>query len=278
VNVIAAFRVREVAIAALFALTLEAAAGVFVWKKARARLLPLPQASALIEVPVLIEPARGFGLGPMPKPRPAPQTAQNTPRDPKTPARNDVPEHRKDGLRDPLQDAGARDRSRDASVALPATSAPEPGTASASSAVPSAGATASAPSSDSTASAASAASAAGAPGGDGDPLAAQQAGLYRGQLDGWFSSRFLMRGKLPFDELKPLRGVAIVDVNAERQVTGFRIVKPSGNAIFDAELQRTLAQIQASGAELPAPPESHREFLGAHVTLSFSCTSKARCE
>jgi hypothetical protein len=135
-----------------------------------------------------------------------------------------------------------------------------------------------APSGSAASSASATAATGGGTGGDGDPLAAQQAGVYRGQLDGWFSARFAIRGKIPFDELKTLRAVVVVDVTAERHVSGFRITKPSGNAVFDAELTRALSQIQSSGAELPAPPEERKELLGSHVTLSFSCTSRARCE
>jgi outer membrane biosynthesis protein TonB len=122
------------------------------------------------------------------------------------------------------------------------------------------------------------ASATASSGGDGDPLAAQQAGMYRGQLDAWFSVRFQIRGKLPYDQLKNLRATAVVSVDASRQVTGFQIVKPSGDPIFDAELRRALSAAQSSGSTLPAPPESHPELLGTQVTLSFSCTSRARCE
>jgi hypothetical protein len=115
-------------------------------------------------------------------------------------------------------------------------------------------------------------------GGDGDPLAAQQAGMYRGQLDAWFSARFQIRGKLPFDQLKNLRATVVVTVDASRQVTGFQIVKPSGDPIFDGELRRALSAAQSGAGTLPAPPESHPELLGTQVTLSFSCTSRARCE
>lgn len=115
-------------------------------------------------------------------------------------------------------------------------------------------------------------------GGDGDPLAAQQAGMYRGQLDAWFSSRFQIRGKIPFDQLKGLHASAVVTVDASRQITGFQIVKPSGDPIFDGELKRALAAAQSGGATLPAPPEAHPELLGNQVSLSFSCTSRARCE
>jgi hypothetical protein len=102
--------------------------------------------------------------------------------------------------------------------------------------------------------------------------------MYRGQLDGWFSSRFMIRGKIPFEQLQHLRATVVVDVDASRQVTGFRIVKPSGDPIFDGELTRSLSGIQGSGATLPAPPEARPELLGQHITLSYSCASRARCE
>ena len=86
-----------------------------------------------------------------------------------------------------------------------------------------------------------------------DPLKAHIISEYKARLDQFFASRFQMRGKLPFDVLKTLRAVAVVNISADRTVTGFTITKPSGNATFDDELRSTLSTIVANGTDCCRP-------------------------
>ncbi len=108
-----------------------------------------------------------------------------------------------------------------------------------------------------------------------DPLKARAINMYRGQVAGFFLARFNIRGKLPFDELKPLRASASVSVSQDRRVSSFS-VSPSGNPTFDAEVQRTLSSVQSSGALLPNPP--YPEVLSTPFTVVFQCTVQAACE
>jgi hypothetical protein len=55
-------------------------------------------------------------------------------------------------------------------------------------------------------------------------------------------------------------------------------VKPSGEPTFDAEVQATLARIQSSGTELPAPPPNYPEILGKSQPIGFQCTIRRQCE
>jgi outer membrane biosynthesis protein TonB len=111
-----------------------------------------------------------------------------------------------------------------------------------------------------------------------DPLKAQAKDLYKAQLSSWFSSRFNIKGKIPFDVLKTLFAGATVTVTADRKVGGYTITKPSGNAVFDAELEKTLSGIQSSGAVLPPPPPMYPDILGSSVPLGFSCKVQKVCE
>ena len=111
-----------------------------------------------------------------------------------------------------------------------------------------------------------------------DPLKAQAKDLYKAQLSAWFSSRFNIKGKVPFDVLKTLFASATVTVTADRKVGGYSITKPSGNATFDAELEKTLSGIQSSGAVLPPPPPMYPDILGSSVPLGFSCKVQKVCE
>lgn len=110
-----------------------------------------------------------------------------------------------------------------------------------------------------------------------DPLKAQQVSLYRAQLRAWFASRFAIRGKVPFAKLKTLMATATVVVDGARRVTAYAI-EGSGDAVFDAEVDKTLGAIKASGTELPAPPDKYPDVLGSSLALSFQCTVASLCE
>jgi hypothetical protein len=111
-----------------------------------------------------------------------------------------------------------------------------------------------------------------------DPLKAHAADMYRAQLASWFAAHFAIRGKIPFDKLRTLHASAVVTVTGDRKVGSFTVVKPSGDATFDAEVQATLARIQGGGAELPAPPPMYPEMLGQSLPVGFQCTVEKLCE
>ncbi len=111
-----------------------------------------------------------------------------------------------------------------------------------------------------------------------DPLKARAADQYRAQLMAWFMAHFHIRGKVPFDQLKTLHASTTVTISADRQVGGFTINRPSGDPTFDAEVQSTLSQIQASGVELPAPPSEYPDILRSTLPVNFACTVRKNCE
>jgi hypothetical protein len=111
-----------------------------------------------------------------------------------------------------------------------------------------------------------------------DPLKARAADSYKQTLIAWFGSHLEIRGKIPFDQLKKLHVTTRVEITPDRKVSGFSIVKPSGDPILDGEVQSTLARIQSSGVELPAPPPMYPDFLGSSLPVGFQCTVRAQCE
>lgn len=111
-----------------------------------------------------------------------------------------------------------------------------------------------------------------------DPLKGRAADQYRSQLAGWFLAHFMIKGKVPFDELQKLRGEVIVSIGEDRHVGGSSVTRNSGNATFDAEIEATMNRIRASGAEVPAPPPNYPDLLGKTVTVGFRCTVRAQCE
>jgi outer membrane biosynthesis protein TonB len=110
-----------------------------------------------------------------------------------------------------------------------------------------------------------------------DPLKARAVDMYKAQLGSWFVSHFQIRGKVPFDKLKTLKSLVSVTVTAERRVGSITVLKPSGDATFDGEVQSALSRIQ-SGGELPAPPPMYPDMLDKPFTVKFDCTSEKLCE
>jgi hypothetical protein len=99
-------------------------------------------------------------------------------------------------------------------------------------------------------------------------LKARAVSQYTAKLQAWFSSRFSAPTEIPAEELKTLTAAVSVSVGGSREITGFRIVRPSGNAVFDAKVQSTLQGLM--GQELPPPPELYPDILKGSVSPVFS--------
>jgi hypothetical protein len=111
-----------------------------------------------------------------------------------------------------------------------------------------------------------------------DALKAHAVSLYKVQLDNWFSARFVIRGKIPFETLKTLRARVTVSITAQRTVGSFTITSPSGNPAFDDVVRSTMQNIQSSQAELPPPPPLYPDILGTTRPFVFSCVNRSRCQ
>jgi hypothetical protein len=120
----------------------------------------------------------------------------------------------------------------------------------------------------------------GDPTGGNDPcpaLCRRAADTYRGQLAAFFLSRFDIRGRLPFDQMRKLRATATVTVSNDRRVTGFSF-QASGDATFDAEARRVLSNVQSNGTLVPAPPPAYPELIAKPFPVLFQCTVQSACE
>jgi hypothetical protein len=109
-----------------------------------------------------------------------------------------------------------------------------------------------------------------------DPLKARAVSQYMAKILAWFNARFTPpAGEIPCDELKRLRSSVAVSVGGDRTVTSFSVRSPSGNAIFDARVQKVMQGVV--GAELPPPPPLYPDILGTVVSPVFSGQA-AKCE
>jgi hypothetical protein len=111
-----------------------------------------------------------------------------------------------------------------------------------------------------------------------DPLKARAADQYRAQLVAWFIAHFHIRGKIPFEDLKRLHSTTTVTITPDRRVASFVVNQPSGDPIFDGEVQSTLSQIESSGVELPAPPPDYPDILRSTLPIRFVCNIQKNCE
>jgi hypothetical protein len=103
-----------------------------------------------------------------------------------------------------------------------------------------------------------------------DPLKAFAVSQYRIKIASWFNARFKRpTEEIPCEELKKLRASVSATVGGERTVTGYSLVKPSGNAIFDARVKSTLDGIVSGAAELPPPPPNYPDILGTTISVAF---------
>lgn len=97
---------------------------------------------------------------------------------------------------------------------------------------------------------------------------------YRARVGSWFQARISLGGSTSSDP-HPLLRVGVVVTLAGRKVTGFSLTKPSGDAAYDARIDRRLRDIVGSGAELPEPEEG--AVLPSQLSLSFTCKPNERC-
>jgi len=108
-----------------------------------------------------------------------------------------------------------------------------------------------------------------------DPLKARAVDLYRAKIAAWFSSRFRVSGSgLPQEELARYRVSAVVNVGADRTVTGYSLA-PSGNAAFDAAARSALES--SRGQSLPPPPENYPDVVQSRINVTFVCRGN-RCD
>lgn len=102
-----------------------------------------------------------------------------------------------------------------------------------------------------------------------DPLKARAVSQYQLKILSWFNARFKRPdGELPCEELKTLSAAVSVSVGGDRSVAGYSIVRPSGNAVFDARVRSTMDSIV--GQQLPPPPPLYPDILGGTVSPVFS--------
>ena len=101
-----------------------------------------------------------------------------------------------------------------------------------------------------------------------DPLKAHAISMYREQIIMWFNQRFSVPdGKFPCSVLQNLKATANINVGGDRTVAGAQL-RSSGNAEYDAVVQRTLDKLR--GQSLPPPPKNYPDILGSVQVITFS--------
>jgi hypothetical protein len=102
-----------------------------------------------------------------------------------------------------------------------------------------------------------------------DPLKARAVSQYKMAILAWFNARFRPPlGELDCATLSALRTSVAATVGGRREITGFTLTRPSGNPVFDAKVESTMAGLV--GQELPPPPPLYPDILETSVFPTFS--------
>lgn len=92
--------------------------------------------------------------------------------------------------------------------------------------------------------------------------------IYLGKLYTYFRRGWQVPTLIPDDELKTLTCVVELAITEDGRVEDYDVRRPSGNEAFDDSVRRRLNQ--ASGADLPKPPDSiASQVLGETISLRF---------
>lgn len=110
-----------------------------------------------------------------------------------------------------------------------------------------------------------------------DPLKARAKSQYFVKVMSWFQVRFQPPvGEIPCEELKTLRTAVNATLGDDHlTVTGYTIVQPSGNAVFDARVKATMDRIV--GQQIPPPPPLYPE-LAQSVLQPILSGQGAKCD
>ena len=110
---------------------------------------------------------------------------------------------------------------------------------------------------------------------EADPLKARALSAYHAKLQSWFNARFRPPSEgAPCAELKKLGASVSVSISGDRSVSGYSLVRPSGNAAFDTSVRTMLDG--ARGEQLPPPPPLYPDILGQSLAIRLS-GQKANC-
>lgn len=99
-----------------------------------------------------------------------------------------------------------------------------------------------------------------------DPLKARVVSQYLGKIMGWFNNRFVQPA-VACPELAGLSASVAVQIGQDRTIASYTVVRASGNAVFDAQVTKTMSS--AIGQELPPPPPLYPDILGQTVHPRF---------
>lgn len=102
-----------------------------------------------------------------------------------------------------------------------------------------------------------------------DPLKARAVGQYTQLIISWFNARF-RQPDIECETLKALKATVSATLGPDRTVTGFSVLRPSGNAQFDERVHSTMSSIV--GQQIPPPPPLYPDIARLpSVTFRGQC-------
>lgn len=101
---------------------------------------------------------------------------------------------------------------------------------------------------------------------------AREGDLYAGHVKVLMSRGWTLPVTLNLAEVETLRAMVVVEFDSSLRLVGFRIVRPSGHALFDQSVLDHLQRLQQSGTRLPDPPSEAvaEEYRNSGRRLNFN--------
>lgn len=110
---------------------------------------------------------------------------------------------------------------------------------------------------------------------EGTELEAQAGNKYAGQLTAFFKRGWTIPTTLR--DTTKLVTVATVVLTRDLHVGPHRIIRSSGNPVFDQSVEDRFNQLRAQGTTLPEPPLAiAKRFLGETISIRFTDSSRRR--
>jgi hypothetical protein len=102
-----------------------------------------------------------------------------------------------------------------------------------------------------------------------DPLKARAVGQYTQLIIAWFNARF-HQPSIECETLKGLSSSVAATLGPDRTVTGYAVLRPSGNEQFDERVNTTMTNIV--GQQIPPPPPLYPDIVKLpSVTFRGQC-------
>jgi hypothetical protein len=104
----------------------------------------------------------------------------------------------------------------------------------------------------------------------GSATEAREGDIFAGKLRAFFHRGWSVPSTLDAETVRTLVTAVLVQISVGGEIGRFRIVRTSGEPLFDASVIERLTQLRAQGEKIPEPPPAiAHQFLGQEIRVHF---------